>query len=132
MRKSIILAAALLAFGSMAATADPLQDGAHYFTRPTISAHWPPGVRWPVRAIPVAQNNLGIMYLDGKGVPQNTSEAVRYLCCPLRRLLFGQNNLGGLYRDGKGVPRDYGKAAQWFAASAGQGNSAGMYIWACV
>src|SRR3984885_2343405 len=77
---------------------------------------------------PVAQNNLGIMYLDGKGVPQDTSEAVRYLSLSAGAgSSLGQNNLGGLYRDGKGVPRDYGKAALWFAASAAQGNSDAMY-----
>jgi uncharacterized protein len=128
MRKSLILAAALLAFGSMAAMADPLVDGAHYFQRADYQralASWRP---LAVQGNPTAQNNLGIMYLDGKGVPQNTSEAVRYLSLSAAAgSSLGQNNLGGLYRDGKGVPRDYGKAAQWFAASASQGNSAGMY-----
>jgi TPR repeat protein len=128
MRKSIILAAALLAFGSMVAMADPLQDGARFFQRADYQralASWRP---LAVQGNPVAQNNLGIMYLDGKGVPQNTSEAVRYLSLSAAAgSSLGQNNLGGLYRDGKGVPRDYGKAAQWFAASASQGNSAGMY-----
>jgi TPR repeat protein len=128
MRKSLILAAAMLALGGMAATAEPLQDGARYFQRADYQralASWRP---LAIQGNPVAQNNLGIMYLDGKGVPQNTSEAVRYLSLSAAAgSSLGQNNLGGLYRDGKGVPRDYGKAAQWFAASAAQGNSAGMY-----
>jgi TPR repeat protein len=127
MRKLILIAAAL-ALGSLAANADPLQDGARYFQRADYSralASWRP---MAVQGNPVAQNNLGIMYLDGKGVPQNTSEAVRYLSLSAAAgSSLGQNNLGGLYRDGKGVPRDYGKAAQWFSASAAQGNSAGMY-----
>jgi hypothetical protein len=128
MRKSLILAFAALALGSLAATAEPLQDGARYFQRADYQlalASWRP---LAIQGNPVAQNNLGIMYLDGKGVPQNTSEAVRYLSLSAAAgSSLGQNNLGGLYRDGKGVPRDYGKAAQWFAASASQGNSAGMY-----
>jgi TPR repeat protein len=128
MRKTLILAAALLGLSSLAVMADTLQDGARYFQRadyPRALASWRP---LAVQGNPVAQNNLGIMYLDGKGVPQNTSEAVRYLSLSAAAgSSLGQNNLGGLYRDGKGVPRDYGKAGQWFAASAAQGNSAGMY-----
>jgi uncharacterized protein len=128
MRNSLIFALAALALGAVAASADTLQDGARYFQRADYNralASWRP---LAVQGNPVAQNNLGIMYLDGKGVPQNTSEAVRYLSLSAAAgSSLGQNNLGGLYRDGKGVPRDYGKASQWFAASASQGNSAGMY-----
>jgi len=127
MRKLILIAAAL-AFGSLAASADPLQYCARYFQRADYSralASWRP---MAIQGNPVAQNNLGIMYLDGKGVPQKKSESVRYLSLSAAAgSLLGQNNLGGLYRDGKGLPRDYGKAAQWFSASAVQGNSAGMY-----
>jgi TPR repeat protein len=127
MRKIITLLAALT-IGTLAAQADSLQDGARAFNRTdyrTALANWRP---LALQGNPVAQNNLGIMYLDGKGVAQNTSEAIRYLSLSAAAgSSLGQNNLGGLYRDGKGVPRDYGKAAQWFAASAGQGNSAGMY-----
>ena len=130
MRNALIFTAAALALASLPTSswAEPLQDGARYFQRadyPRALASWRP---LAVQGNPVAQNNLGIMYLDGKGVPQNTSEAVRYLSLSAAAgSSLGQNNLGGLYRDGKGVPRDYGRASQWFAASAGQGNSAGMY-----
>ena len=133
MRKLMILTAALLtlgglALGSLAAAAQPLEDGARYFQRADYGralASWRPLAN---QGNPVAQNNLGIMYLDGKGVAQNTSEAVRYLSLSAAAgSSLGQNNLGGLYRDGKGVPRDYGRAVQWFSASAAQGNAAGMY-----
>ena len=128
MRKSLILALTAMALTAGAASADPLQDGARYFQRADYThalTSWRP---LAVQGNPVAQNNLGIMYLDGKGVPQNTSEAVRYLSLSAAAgSSLGQNNLGGLYRDGKGVSRDFGRAAQWFSASASQGNSAGMY-----
>jgi len=128
MRTSLILALAAVALTAVAASADSLQDGARYFQHADYNralASWRP---LAVQGNPVAQNNLGIMYLDGKGVSQNTSEAVRYLSLSAAAgSSLGQNNLGGLYRDGKGVPRDYVRAAQWFSASASQGNSAGMY-----
>lgn len=130
MRKSftLALAVAALTFGSLAARADNLQDGAKAFQGGQYSRAltlWRP---LATQGNPVAQNNLGIMYLDGKGVPQNMSEAVRYLSLSAAAgSSLGQNNLGGLYRDGKGVPRDFARAMQWFSASASQGNSAGMY-----
>ena len=132
-RKSIALAATLsalvcgLASTSSAAT-DPMQEGARYFQHADYKAAvaaWQP---LAIKGNPVAQNNLGILYLDGKGVKQDTSEALRYLSLSAASgSALGQNNLGGLYREGKGVPRDYSKAAQWFTASAGQGNAAAMY-----
>jgi TPR repeat protein len=130
MRKTVKLAfaAAALTLGSLAASADALQDGARAFQGGQYNralAIWHP---LAVQGNSTAQNNLGIMYLDGKGVPQNTSEAVRYLSLSAAAgSSLGQNNLGGLYRDGKGVPRDYNKAMQWFSASASQGNAAGMH-----
>jgi TPR repeat protein len=106
----------------------PLQDGARHFQRADYKgalAAWQP---LAIKGNPVAQNNLGILYLDGKGVKQDTAEAVRYLSLSAASgSSLGQNNLGGLYREGKGVPRDYAKAAQWFTASAAQGNAAAMY-----
>lgn len=130
-RSPMILAIALgsftLALGTPA-FADGLVDGARAFQQQNYSAalkDWRP---LAVEGNPVAQNNLGVMYLDGKGVPQNLSEAVRWISLSAAAgSSLGQNNLGGLYRDGKGVARDYNKAFRWFAAGAAQGNSGAQY-----
>src|ERR1700758_375432 len=107
MGKSFILAlaAATLVIVTLAAgpaSADPLQDGKRYFQQADYThalASWRPLAN---QGNAIAENNLGIMYLDGKGVPQNTSEAVRYLSLSAAAgSSLGQNNLGGLYRDGK-------------------------------
>jgi TPR repeat protein len=131
MRKSFAVAlatAALLAVGTTMVMADALQDGAEAYRTGNYGravSLWRP---LAVQGNATAQNNLGVMYLDGKGLPQNTGEALRYLSLSAAAgSSLGQNNLGGLYRDGKGVPRDFVKAQQWFLASASQGNSAGMY-----
>jgi TPR repeat protein len=129
MRHSLLFAATALALATPSfAGPDPLADGAKSYQQADYQAalaSWRP---LAVQGNPVAQNNLGIMYLDGKGVPQNMSEAVRYLSLAAAAgSSLGQNNLGGLYREGKGVPRDYTLAARWFTAAAAQGNSAGMY-----
>ncbi len=130
MRNSILfaLAAATLALGSLTARADNLSDGARAFQNRDYSrayALWRP---LAVQGNPTAQNNLGIMYLDGKGVAPNLNEAVKWMSnAAAAGSSLGQNNLGGMYRDGKGVPRDYNTAYRWFSASAAQGNSAGQY-----
>jgi TPR repeat protein len=55
-----------------------------------------------------AQYNLGVMYANGYGVPQDYAEAVRWY-----RLAAGQGNakaqynLGLMYYNGEGVPQDY-------------------------
>jgi TPR repeat protein len=111
-----------------AAIADALSDGAHAYQTGNYSRAmelWRP---LAVQGNATAQNNLGMMYLDGKGVKRNVSEAIRWISLSAAAgSALGQNNLGGLYRDGKGVARDYGKAAQWFAAAAAQGNAAAQF-----
>jgi len=133
MRAPLILTTTLLAClasplsPSLAAT-DPMQIGAGHFQHADYKsavASWQP---LAIKGNAVAQNNMGILYLDGKGVKQDTAEAVRYLSLSAASgSSLGQNNLGGLYREGTGVPRDFAKAAQWFTASAAQGNAAAMY-----
>ena len=107
---------------------DPLMDGGSAYERgdyPRALAAWQP---LAASGNAEAQNNLALLYLDGKGMPRNLPEAVRYFqLSAAAGSALGQNNLGGLYRDGNGLPRDFGKAARWFGASASQGNSAGMY-----
>ena len=126
MRTSLLVAIAL----SLAAPAqaDPLQDGGRFYAQGDYAralATWRP---LALAGNAEAQNDLGLLYLDGKGVAQNMAEAVRYFqLSAAAGSALGQNNLGGLYRDGHGVPQDFAKAARWFAASASQGNSGGMY-----
>ena len=46
-----------------------------------------------------AQNNLGSMYENGKGVPQNNAEAVTwYVVAAGQGNSHAQNNLGVMYR----------------------------------
>ena len=72
-----------------------------------------------------AQFNLGLIYHDGQGVPEDYAEAVRWW-----RLAADQGdavaqfNLGGMYRVGAGVPQDYVEAHMWLnlAASRSSGD----------
>lgn len=70
-----------------------------------------------------AQNNLGVLYEKGQGVPQNYAEAAKwYRLAADQGSAVAQFNLGLLYAKGQGVPQDYVLAHMWFNLSATQGN----------
>jgi TPR repeat protein len=73
---------------------------------------------------PTAQFNLGLLYLDGHGVPQNPGEAATWF----RRAAEqdypqAQHNLGAMYGSGQGVKRDLVQAYKWLNICAAKGNS---------
>ena len=58
-----------------------------------------------------AQTNLGLMYEQGDGVPQDDAEAAKwYRLAAEKGEARAQNNLAGMYYDGVGVPQDYAEA----------------------
>ena len=59
----------------------------------------------------MAQYNLGVMYENGRGVPQNDAEAVKwYRKAAEQGLASAQNNLGVMYANGEGVPQNDAEA----------------------
>lgn len=69
----------------------------------------------------VAQFNLGQMYDNGTGVPQDHTEAARWSRKAADQgLAAGQFNIGVSYEKGRGVPRDYSAAANWYRKAADQ------------
>jgi len=69
-----------------------------------------------------AQNELGVIYALGKGVAQDSWEAVRwYRLAAKQNHALAQSNLGFMFYQGRGVPQDYKEAAKWFRLSANQG-----------
>ena len=70
-----------------------------------------------------AQYNLGLMYGNGEGVPQDDAEAVRwYRLAADQGRASAQNNLGGMYSNGRGVPQDAAEAHMWANLAAAQGH----------
>ena len=72
-------------------------------------------VRWYRRAADAgdatAQNNLGIMYLDGRGVARDEGAALRWFRRSAdQRYAGAEVNLGRLYAAGRGVTRDDAEA----------------------
>jgi len=75
-----------------------------------------------------AQYNLGIMYGQGQGVPQDDAEAIRwYRLAADQGNASAQYNLGVMYRRGDGVPQDYAEAIRWYRLAADQGNASAQY-----
>jgi TPR repeat protein len=71
-----------------------------------------------------AQFNLGLLYANGQGVPQDYVQARQwYEKAAIQGDALAQLNLGVIYGNGKGVPEDYQLALYWFRLSANQGNA---------
>jgi TPR repeat protein len=69
-----------------------------------------------------AQFYLGVMYENGRGVPQDYKEAAKWFHKAAEQGdADAQNNLGVMYAEGQGVPQDYTEAAKWFRKAAEQG-----------
>ena len=69
-----------------------------------------------------AQDQLGIRYFTGDGVPQNSSQAFQWFQkAALQGHAVGQHNLGSMYGNGYGIPQDQTEAFNWNYKSAQQG-----------
>lgn len=71
-----------------------------------------------------AQFNLGLMYFDGQGVPQDFAEAADWFRKSARQgFVKAQYNLGELLATGKGIRKDYVEAHMWLNLCAASGNT---------
>ena len=70
-----------------------------------------------------AQAKLGEMYLQGIGVKQDYTTAMRWLkqAATEGDIALAESSLGLIYYNGAGVKRDYAEAARWFQKAAEQG-----------
>ncbi len=75
------------------------------------------------QGLAAAQHYLGVMYGEGKGVPQDYQEAMKwYRLAAEQGDADAQYNLGGMYFSGHGVARNYIQAYMWVTLAAAQGN----------
>jgi hypothetical protein len=73
---------------------------------------------------PIAQFNFGLLYFDGRGVPQSVAEAASWFQRSAEQgYTQAQHNLGAMYGSGQGVKRDYVQAYKWLNICAAKGNS---------
>ena len=75
-----------------------------------------------------AQNNLGVMYNEGKGVEQDFKEAVKwYRKAADQGDATAQYNLGVMHEIGEGVEQDFKEAVKLYQKSAEQGDVDAQY-----
>ena len=71
-----------------------------------------------------AQTNLGVMYHNGRGVPQDYAEAMKWFrLAAAQGHALAQHNLGFMYTNGQGVPQDYAETMKWYRLAAAQGRA---------
>ena len=71
-----------------------------------------------------AQNNLGLMYVNGEGAQQDDKEALSWFRKAADQGYVGaQKNIGLMYLKGQGVQQDYKEAAVWYRKAAEQGDA---------
>ena len=66
-----------------------------------------------------AQYNLGVMYNQGEGVPEDKAEAARWYRLAAEQGHTGaQYNLGVMYAIGEGIPEEDAEAVRWYRMAA--------------
>jgi hypothetical protein len=74
------------------------------------------------------QLQLGWHYEEGKGVPRNLVEAVRwYRAAAEQHDPRAAENMGTMYQFGRGVPKNCKTAVEWYAEGALQNDHASLY-----
>ncbi len=75
-----------------------------------------------------AQYNLGVIYENGQGVPQNYKQAIKwYLLSAKQGDVGAQFNVGNMYNDGQGVPQDGRQAVKWLTLAAENRHAQAQY-----
>ena len=122
MLRSGLLALAMMAL-VVPASAGPFEDGAAAYKREDYAVAlelWQPLAE---QGHDKAQHNLGLMYDNGLGVPQDETEAVKWFRKAAEQDYgLAQFQLGIRYLIGRGVPQDHVLAHMWFNIAAAPGD----------
>ncbi len=77
----------------------------------------------------VAQSNLGLLYQNGRGVPQDYVQARQWFeKAAVQRDAKAQHSLGLLYAMGQGVSQDFFQAYMWYSLAVANGEKEGAII----
>jgi Sel1 repeat-containing protein len=125
-RAAVAFAAIILALvcGARAPLSDQLQDGNEALLRGDYSTAFQLFKPLAEAGDEAAQNNLGILYREGKGVSQSYADAIKWFQLSASQgSMWAQYNLGMAYEHGEGVPKNIQTALKWYRLSADQGDS---------
>jgi len=116
-----LLVAALTA----AASAGPFEDAAAAYRKGDYATALRTIRPMARKGYAQAQFKLGLMYVNGNGVPQDYREALKwYRKAADQGSAAAQRNLGIIFGEGLSVPQDYVEALKWFRRAAGQNDAA--------
>ena len=114
--------------GASTAYAGPLEDGVEAYEKSDYANAARLFKLAADQGDAIAQFLLGVMYSEGRGVPQNYQEAVRlYRLAADQGYASAQSNLGVMYADGTGVPQNYQEAVRLYRLAADQGYAMAQY-----
>lgn len=78
---------------------------------------------------PIAQTNLGIIYVEGYGVTKNYKMAVKWFeKASAQRFAFAQTLLGSMYENGYGVSKSLIRAYMWMDIAASFSDTNGKVL----
>lgn len=116
------LAVVIAASTVYAADADSLDAAKRAFERGDYATAVPILQKLADKGDRRAQNNLGLMYSEGKGVTKNYTEALKWLRKSAEQgYVNAETNLGAMYERGLGVKQDFGEALKWYRKAADRG-----------
>jgi TPR repeat protein len=93
----------------------------------TKAVHWYESAA--AQGLPAAQNNLALMYAQGRGVSGDLGRAIQlWRAAAERSYPWAQYNLGLAYFRGQGVAIDQSEAAVWFRRAADGGLAEAQFI----
>ena len=119
MKKRFVFIATILSLCSSVARADGLEEAVEAYQKGNYANVLEILRPLAAQGIASAQNNLGWMYDEGKGVAQDYKEAVKwYRLAAEQGYAASQNNLGYIHHMGKGVVQDYKEAVKWYRLAA--------------
>lgn len=119
MKQLLLVAASVLLLGIRVTWADTYEDGIVAYKRGDYAKALKIYQSLVVRGNAKAQNNLGVLYLNGEGVLEDYVEAVKWFkLAAAQGNVNGQENLAEMYFLGYGTNQnsapDYVRAHMWF------------------
>src|SRR5262245_57062749 len=94
------------------------------------TASSPPGAEIAVNEKAGGLNEMGLMYLNGKGVTRNLEAAFEFFNLAAQNGdFFAMANLARMYEKGWGTETSQGKALRWYAKAAELGNTLARDDW---
>lgn len=125
MKRPLVKALALTAIilsGPTNANAGPFEDAVMAYGRGDYTTAMRLFRPLAEQGTAIPQYNVGVMYENGKGIPQDYAEALKwYQLAAAQGGAGAAYNLGGMYANGKGVERNYVIAHMWFNLAAAKG-----------